>query len=84
VFWQRATYETHRGAQIVRRHYRDLLSQRGWRIRSNDPVRRGAALVVATQGTREVEVRITPRDEGGVRISVAATEVLEASPTSKP
>jgi hypothetical protein len=84
VLRQRATYETHRGAQIVRRHYRDLLVQRGWRIRSNDPVRGGAALVVATQGTRQVTVRIDPKDEGGVRIAVVVTEILEASPAPEP
>ena len=64
VYWQHATYDSHRGAQIVRRHYRDLLLERGWRITSNDPVRDGAALITATRGTREVTIRITPKDEG--------------------
>ena len=83
MYWQHATYESHRGAQIVRRHYRDLLLERGWRITSNDPVRDGAALITATRGTREVTVRISPKDEG-VEISVAATDVETASQTPEP
>jgi hypothetical protein len=82
VNWQHATYESHRGAQIVRRHYRDLLLERGWRITSNDPIRDGAALITAAHGTKEVTIRIIPKDEG-VEISVAVTEVQTASQTSE-
>ena len=83
VYWQRATYETYRGAQIVRRHYHDLLRERGWRIISNDPVRNGAALITASRGTSEVTIRITPRSEG-VDISVSVTEIQSASRTPEP
>ena len=83
MYWQHATYESHRGAQIVRRHYRDLLVERGWRITNNDPVRDGAALITAIRGTREVTVRISPKDEG-VEFSVAATEISTDSRTPEP
>jgi hypothetical protein len=67
----------------VRRHYRDLLRERGWTITSNDPVEDGAALITAIRGTKEVTIGVTPTEEG-VEISVAMTDIPVDEPTPAP
>jgi hypothetical protein len=85
VHWQRATYLSDRGAQVLRQHYRTVLRARGWRITRNEPLARGMMLLTASRGPFEATIRIVPLADGTlIRVMISEIMVSPEPPAPDP